>query len=102
MAYSGPERRIHKIYATRNTHYHIRRDRCVAVQEANTGRWLDRHAALDKKLMCVLRPKEGNQGEVARRDPVSGDLLCFEGTVITTAVTEIDRPPKDIVQSYRI
>lgn len=32
MGHTGPERRIRKVYVTRNTEYHLRRDLCIAVR----------------------------------------------------------------------
>ena len=34
MSYEGPERRIHRVFVTRNTEYHVRQDRCVAEDQA--------------------------------------------------------------------
>ena len=32
------ERRIHKVYVTRNTEYHVRRNVCIAVLDRKSGR----------------------------------------------------------------
>ena len=47
-AYDGPERRIHKVYVTRNTEYHVRAGLCVAVRPRK-GEWVTDHHALSMK-----------------------------------------------------
>ena len=97
------ERRIHKVYVTRNTEYHVRRDLCVAVKDRRTGRWIDGHAAIPQKLEGSLRynnngifPNIGN--------PSIGDAIYFrngERDLITSRLESIDRPEKHVVKQYR-
>ena len=102
MAYNGPERRIHKVFVTRNTEYHIRRNVCVGVRDRSSGRWIKQHLAVSKKLCGALRIGDGgvrpNLGT-----PEPGESLYFHGDetdVVTSALEEIHRPPKSIVQTY--
>jgi hypothetical protein len=40
MGYLGKERRIHRIFVTRNSEYHVRRNVCVGVRDRRSGEWL--------------------------------------------------------------
>ena len=37
MGYQGPDRRIHRVFVTRNTEYHVRAGVCVAVRDLRGG-----------------------------------------------------------------
>lgn len=99
MAYQGTERRIHRVFVTGNTQYHLRYDRCVAVRDVRTGVWERRHPAVNQRLSCVLTRSTGDLA-VAQRLPEVGDAMCFEGSVLTSPVRSIERPPRDVVSSY--
>ena len=45
MGYLGKERRIHRIFVTRNSEYHVRRNVCVGVRDRRSGEWLAGHMA---------------------------------------------------------
>ena len=98
--YSGPERRIHKIYVTRNTEYHVRRGVCVAVKPRKAEGWIPEHGAVDMKLeghvkLGTLLPMPG--------PPKLGFRMYFargEEDILTSPVVAIVRPPKKIVQQY--
>ncbi len=100
--YPGKERRIHKVYVTRNTEYHVRRNVCVAVRDRRSGRWIDGHMALQRVLEGSLRSTQNglvpNPGA-----PAVGDAVYFrtgERDLITSKLQSIERPEKHIVASY--
>lgn len=100
--YAGPERRIHKVYVTRNTEYHVRRGICVAVRDRRSGRWIEGHLAIRKRLEGSLRYHahgiSPNPGE-----PQIGDAVYFragERDLITSRLEAMERPPKHIVENY--
>ena len=37
MRYSGADRRVHQVFVTRNTEYHVRSGLCVGVRDRRTG-----------------------------------------------------------------
>ena len=95
------ERRIHKVFVTRNTEYHVRRGRCVAVRDRRTGAWLEEHPSLRRFIACAVQYKEA--AVTMTPVPKVGDSLCFDGTnIVTSLVLAIERPPKDIVRKYRL
>ena len=103
MTYAGQERRIHKVYVTRNTEYHVRRGTCVGVRERQTGRWLDDHLAVDGVLQGGLRIIDGviqpNAGV-----PEPGESVFFDVggmNLVTSPLVAVERPPKLIVRRYR-
>ncbi len=100
---SIPERRIHKVFVTRNTEYHVRRDLCVAVKDRRSGKWVDGHLALRKKLEGSLR--YGVNGLCPNLGaPQIGDAIYFrngEKDLITSRVEAIARPEKTVVEQYR-
>ncbi|QQR91906.1 MAG: hypothetical protein IPJ88_09525 [Myxococcales bacterium] len=102
--YHESDRRVHRVYVTRNTEYHIRRDTCVGVRDISTGRWLGAHMALNRKLCGGLRfgekGVEPNSGE-----PDVGESLYFQSSgqdLVTSIVTEVQRPPKEVVATYTL
>lgn len=102
--YPGPERRRHRVYVTRNTEYHFRDDLCVAVRDRRTARWLPGHLAMRRKLTGGLRVHRNGAALPTWQAPRLGESLYFgegdERELITSALTAIDRPQLDIVQSY--
>ncbi|MEM7610034.1 MAG: hypothetical protein AAF411_32200 [Myxococcota bacterium] len=105
MRYLGTERRIHKVFVTRNTEYHVRKDRCVAVKDRRTGSWVDGHLAAGGRVSGGLRFHES--GGVTPNDglPSVGESLffCTEGRdLVTSPVVSVQRPARDIVAEYAI
>jgi hypothetical protein len=95
------DRRIHKVFVTRNTEYHVRRGRCVAVRDRRSGRFLEEHAALRRFVACAVQYKEA--AVTMTPIPKIGDSLCFDGTnIVTSQVLAIERAPKDLVRKYRL
>lgn len=101
MAYQGPERRIHKVFVTTNTEYHLRRTRVVAVRDLRTGQWKSDHESLGSNLVASLR-NAGNGGFKVNvgADADLGARLCFDVDVVTSPLLAIERPPREIVNQY--
>ncbi len=103
MRYLGTERRIHKVFVTRNTEYHVRRGRCVAVRDRSSGGWVDGHLAAGGKVSGGLRFLAS--GGVTPNDglPNVGESIffCSEGRdLVTSPIVAVERPSRDVVQSY--
>lgn len=107
-AFSGQERRRHVLFRTRNTEYHLRGDRCVAVYDPKTGKFIEDHPAIGRKYCGALRfDSSGGISTFVQpgEQPEVGDVLFFSagklGTELrTSAVCDIQRPPKDAVAHY--
>jgi len=100
-SYEGPERRIHQVFVTRNTEYHVRRGVCVGVRPRGTGSpWIPNHGAIKMKVeghvqVGSLLPLPGT--------PKLGTRVYFadgESDVLTSPVVAILRPPKNVVAQY--
>lgn len=104
MDYTGPDRRIHKVFVTRNSEYHLRRDRCVAVRERHTGTWLRDHVALGHRATASIRYSDDGIAGLERTLPDIGDSLYFsrpqKDPVVSSPVMSVERPEKDIVTQY--
>jgi hypothetical protein len=103
MAYQGDERRIHKVYVTRNTEYHVRRGLCVGVRDRRSGKWLGAHLACGSRLAGGLR--FGGQGGFVPNPgtPSLGESIffCAAGRdVVTSPLTAVERPARDMVGLY--
>lgn len=103
MAYEGSERRIHKVFVTRNTEYHIRRDTCVAVRDRRSGEWLRAHMALKNRVHGGIRFSRSGGIVPNPGVPRVGESLFFHAAgrdLVTSPILSIDRPPRETVQSY--
>lgn len=101
--FTGPERRRHRVYVTRNTEYHFRDGFCVAVRDRRTGTFLQSHLALRRRIHGGLRfflngaiiPNPG--------EPRTGEALYFESAgrdLVTSPLESVERPPKAVVLAY--
>ena len=91
------------MYVTRNTEYHFRAERCVAVRDRRTGQWLDSHLAVDRKLAGGIRFLENGTAIPSGEDPRVGEALYFDDDgreLITSVLASIERPSKKLVASY--
>lgn len=96
------ERRIHTVYVTRNTEYHVRSGVCVAVRQRDEPSWREDHPAVGRSLAGALRwlghgvvPHSGR--------PQEGDAIYFrrgERDLITSKVVRVERPARDVVARY--
>lgn len=102
MGYFGPERRIHRIFITRNTEYHMRRRTCVRIRDRRTGRWIDDHRAVNL-MMTGCFPFGNLAGDINISDiPEIGECVFFNDQgidIITSPVLCVERPPKATVLS---
>lgn len=101
--YSGSERRVHKVYVTRNTEYHVRKGVCVAVRDRNSGRWVQGHAAVTKRVEGSL--KFHRQGGYSPHfgEPGVGDAIYFndgDRDLITSKLERVERPERTTVALY--
>jgi hypothetical protein len=101
--YSGPERRHHTMYVTRNTEYHLRDGICVAVRDRNTGQWLTGHSALRRELSGAVRFLPNGHALPSTAQPKLGDALYFGGggrELVTSMLSAIERPGRVAVARY--
>lgn len=102
--FTGSERRIHKVFVTRNTEYHLRSGVCVAVKDRRSGEWLRAHLALRQKVHGGIRFTRS--GGISANDgmPEVGESLFFaaEGRdLVTSPVLSVERPERAVVKRYR-
>jgi hypothetical protein len=101
MGYRGIERRIHKVFVTHNTEYHLREKECVAVRDRRSGDWVQDHIALCRRAAGAIAFFEEGGVSASARLPDVGEALCFDGlTLVTSPVLEVERPPKEVVERY--
>ena len=103
MAYAGLERRIYKVFVTRNSEYHVRRDTCVGVRDRETGQWLDSHFAVSLPVIGAIRFFESGAMTANPGLPAVGESLYFEALgrdLVTSSVLAVERPSADLVAEY--
>jgi hypothetical protein len=110
LAYSGPERRRHRVYVTNNSEYHCRDGVCIAVRSMETGDFVADHAAIGRRLSAGVRfDPHGGVASLSPPDaPRVGDQLCLSAPepqrspmdVITSPLRAVVRPPRDVVHEY--
>ncbi len=94
MHYSGPDRRIHNVFVTRNSEYHVRRDICIAVRANQSRIWTPGHEAVGMQLKYT-EPKEY----------IEGTQLVFSSpftSVQTSPVEGVYRPEFTIYEFYEL
>ena len=94
------ERRHHKLVVTRNTEYHVRDGRVIAVRKRGSTAWNTEHSALGMTIQGRLPP---DAVVPLPGEPGPGDRLYLvkgEKSVITSGIVSIDRPPKAVVTEY--
>jgi len=103
MAYEGPDRRVHRVFVTRNTEYHVRSGRCVGVRNRQTGEWVERHIAVRLHVAGAIRFFEGGSMTANPGLPGVGESMYFEGMghdLVTSSVVSIERAPADSLTHY--
>jgi hypothetical protein len=103
MAYNGPERRIHRVFVTRNTEYHVRKDTCVGVRDRQSGEWLSAHFATNLPVAGAIRFFESGALSANPGLPQIGESIYFEAMgrdLVTSAVVSVERPRADLVEQY--
>lgn len=91
------ERRLHRLFRTRNTDYFLRHRECVGVRDRATGCWLRGHAAL--RTFAVELPDDDDEDAEAwlgRRL-----TFCERGEeLVTSPIEAIERPSLHTVVYY--
>jgi hypothetical protein len=97
------DRRIHTVYVTRNTEYHVRSGVCVAVRDRRSGSWLPGHRAISSQVRGSFRFSATGGVSPNPGRPAAGESLyfCEAGRdLLTSAVERIERPARDVVLGY--
>ena len=103
MGYVGKERRIHKIFVTRNSEYHVKRNICVGVRDRKSGEWMGSHMAIKSTVSGGLRFHENGAISASEGYPSIGESLFFMASgrdLITSPILSIERPAKDLLHRY--
>lgn len=104
MERATQERRRRRKFVTRNSEYHFRDNRCVAVRDLTNGSWQLLHDALVKPLSGTIRFAGDGTAYPSLDTPRVGDALFFGDNggpeLITSVIHAIDRPSRDEVRSY--
>lgn len=101
--YTGPERRRHRVYVTRNTEYHVRDRTCVAVRDRRTGDFMHGHLALSRRIEGGLRFFRNGSICPNVGEPSPGESIYFasEGRdLVTSPLESVERPTKAVVAVY--
>jgi hypothetical protein len=101
--HSGPERRRHRVYLTRNTEYHFRDGFCVAVRDRRTNEFLHGHLALRRRIHGGLKFFMNGAIVPNMGEPQPGEALYFayEGRdLVTSPLEAVERPAKNVVAAY--
>lgn len=100
--YAGPDRRVHKVYITKHTEYHVREGQVIAVRARGSREWESDHQALSMQIqgrigagLWVPQPGTPKPGERIY-------LAHSESDVVTSPVVAIVRPPKTTVAEYEV
>ena len=104
MSYDGPDRRIHRVFVTRNTEYHVRRSTCVAVRDRDSGEWLARHFAMQLPVAGAIRFFGTGGMSAAPGLPQVGESMYFERggrDLVTSSVVSVERPRAEVVGQYQ-
>ncbi|MEO7033964.1 MAG: hypothetical protein ABI548_08780 [Polyangiaceae bacterium] len=102
-AYTGHERRQHRMYVTRNTEYHFRGETCIAVRDRKSGRFLQSHLAVQRTLSGGVKYQGNGTAIPSCAPPRVGEALYFgdDGReLVTSLCSSIERPERRLVASY--
>lgn len=103
MLFQGKDRRIHKVFITRNTEYHTRGGICVRVRDRRSGQWVSSHMALHTRIAGGLRFHLGGGVMPNTGFPSIGESLLFENEgrdLVTSTVIAIERPSREMAATY--
>ena len=103
MVYSGPERRIHKVFVTRNTEYHMKSSTCIAIRDRKSGDWQKDHFALQQEVSGSISFENAGSIKITPGLPKVGESMYFDigrCDLITSEVVSIERPMADLLASY--
>ena len=101
--YSGPERRKHKVFVTRQSEYHLKDNQVLVVRHRRTGIWLRSHEAVKGSLCGSIRfSAEALVPNTGR--PREGESLCFQNgrdlEIITSPLLAVRRATKEEAELY--
>lgn len=95
MSYSGKERRVVQILATRNVEYHMRGNVCVAVRDLESGQMITTHSAIGSKVQGrMTQDRHGCWRLDEDVLPSVGGRLLFTSRVLTAPLRSITRPQR--------
>jgi hypothetical protein len=97
------ERRVHKVFVTRNTEYHLRSGVCVAVKDRQSGEFLRAHLALSQRIHGGLRFTRAGGIHANTGTPDVGESLFFHASgrdLVTSPVLTVERPEREVVATY--
>ena len=101
--YTGPERRKNRVFVTKNTEYHFRGDRCVAVRDRRSSKWLPSHLAIGRRLSGGVHFHKNGAAVPVCDAPSVGEALYFADDgreLITSAVCGLERPNREVIRGY--
>jgi hypothetical protein len=101
--YAGPDRRKNQVFVTKNTEYHLQDDRCVAVRDRRSGKWLPSHLAIGRRLSGGVHFHSNGTAVPVVDRPNVGQALFFADDgreLITSAVCGLERPTRESVATY--
>jgi hypothetical protein len=88
------------VFITRNTEYHVRAGRVIAVRSLDTGAWIENHDALHMEVRGHIQP---DAAVPLPGPPSAGERFYLAGggrDVVTSTVSSIERPPKSLVAQF--
>ena len=103
MTTKNQERRRNQMFVTRNTEYHLKDGRCVAVRDRRSDSWLEGHLALGRELSGGVRVLKNGEAIPVKDAPQVGEALYFSTggrELITSVLCSIERPPREIALQY--
>jgi hypothetical protein len=101
--YQGPERRQNRVFLTKNTEYHFRGARCVAVRDRRSSKWLPSHLAIGRTLSGGVHFHRNGAAVPLVEEPGVGEALYFADDgreLITSTVCALQRPSLEVVRGY--
>jgi hypothetical protein len=100
---AAQDRRLNKLFVTRNTEYYLRDGLCLAVKDRRTSEWLSGHLAVGRRLSGGVRILSNGEAVPVPRSPAVGEALYFADgglELVTSALCSVERAPQDVVQSF--
>lgn len=99
------ERRRRFVYVTKNREYHVFDAICIGVRDRESGRWIDEHGAIRRRLEGGVRIFQSGAVVPTLRDPEVGEPMFFhvsdeDGDIITSRVEDIARPRLEDLAKY--
>lgn len=103
ICYAGPDRRKNRVFVTKNTEYHLQSDRCVAVRDRRSGKWLPSHLAIGRRLSGGVHFQPNGTAVPVVDQPSLGEALYFADDgreLITSAICGLARPTQESLAAY--